>query len=78
MDATKQLTVEEIQGYLARGAVLLPHVYEHLLVLLERMEQDQKVRMLPISIFDLYHFRLRRKLTYRIEQDRIRQARKAA
>ena len=78
MDITKQLTVNQIQGYLSKGAALLPHIYEHLLVQLYAMEQEEKVCMLPVSIFNLYHIRLKRKLTNRIAQHQIRIAKRKA
>jgi hypothetical protein len=72
MDITKQLTANQIQGYLSKGAALLPHIYEHFLVQLYAMEQEKQICMLPVSIFNLYHIRLERKLTSRIAQHQIR------
>lgn len=79
MDTTKQLTVDQIQGYLVRGVALLPNLYEHLLVQLESMVREKKACMLPVSIFDLYHIRLKKRLICRIETYKARTAaRKAA
>ena len=75
---TKSLTAEEIQGYLACGVLLLPSIYEHMLVQLSKMEHNDLVCLLPISIFDLYHIRLKKKLVFRIEQYQQQTAKRKA
>ena len=76
MDTLKQLTVDEIQGYLSKGAALLPHIYEHMLIRLIEMEHNEKACLLPITIFDMYHLRLKRRLEYRISQHQARQVKR--
>ncbi len=78
MDITKHLTVDQIQGYLVKGVVPLPLIYEHLLTQLEEMHQENNICMLPISVFDLYHIKLTKKLIYRIAQHQERKARRKA
>jgi hypothetical protein len=78
MDTLKRLTVEQVQGYLARGVALLPYIYEDLLLQLREMEHGNKVCMLPIATFDLYHIRLRKKLIWRIEQHEAHKVKRKA
>jgi len=78
MDVISQLTVNQLQGYLSKGVVLLPHIYEHMLLQLKSMEQKNKLCMLPIAIFNLYHIQLKRKLLYRIAQHQMRIAKRKA
>lgn len=66
MDTTKKLTVDEIQGYLAHSVRPLPFVYEYFLEQIRELEKQQRASMLPIAIFELYHFSLRRRLVERI------------
>ena len=66
MDTAKKLTVDEIQGYVSNGVRPLPFIYEYFLEQLRELEKQQQVSMLPIAIFELYHFNLRKRLVERI------------
>jgi hypothetical protein len=78
MDTTKYLTVEDVQGYLSKGVVPLPFIYERMLEQLEQLQQEHRVSMLPVAIFDVYHLRLKKKLIWRIEQHQARKSKRKA
>lgn len=73
MKRTWDTIINDVQGYLARGIKLLPHVNYDFLEALSERERDHKLCLVPSSRFELYHLRLHRKLTARLKakQQRI-------
>ena len=62
------LTVDQIHGYLVSRVSLMPLVYERYLDEVVRLKNENKLSLLPLTIFEVYHLRLKRRITERIAQ----------
>lgn len=61
MKKKDKVKVDHIAMVQALGCKLLPHVNEQYLVELQNLEAKGMLSLTPITIFQLYHLRLRRK-----------------
>lgn len=66
--------IDDVQGYLAQGVGVLPHVYVDFLRALSDSERARDVCLLPIARFELYHHNLETKLRARIRRRQQRAA----
>lgn len=56
----KKVTLDDIQFYLACGAIPTPDLYDVFLKDLSILESNDKLCLVPITIFQRFHNKLRR------------------
>lgn len=59
--------LDDVTGYLAKGAYPLPFIYSQFLTTLDEQERKNQVCMLPFARFEMYHKRLEAKIQQRIK-----------
>jgi hypothetical protein len=66
--------VDDVQGYLAQKIGVLPPVFVDFLQALSDNEKAYRVCLLPITRFELYHYKLEQKVRTRVRYQRKRVA----
>ena len=59
-DLGTDISVDDIGNYFATGCIIHPLLYDYFLALLEEKECKNKVCLIPISIFHIYHKKLQK------------------
>lgn len=52
------VNVEQMQYYLSKGIILHPTSYKKFLCELKRLQNSEKISMIPITIFHHFHSKL--------------------
>lgn len=59
----RKVSIDDLLLYIAKGCDIHPLLYDYLLDELEQMSIKGKMSLVPISVLQLYHRRLKRRQT---------------